>query len=37
MDQLKSLVMEDQVIDWLIERTEFQKKEMEFKELVNRS
>ena len=37
MDQLNSLVMEDQVIDWLIERTEFQKKEMEFKELVNRS
>jgi trigger factor len=37
MDQLKSLVMEDQVIDWLIERTEFQEKEMEFKELVNRS
>ena len=37
MDQLKSLVMEDQVIDWLVERTEFQKKEMEFKELVNRS
>jgi trigger factor len=37
MDQLKSLVMEDQVIDWLIERTEFQKKEMKFKELVNRS
>ena len=37
MDQLKSLVMEDQVIDWLIERTEFQKKEVEFKELVNRS
>ena len=37
MDQLKSLVMEDQVIDWLAERTEFQKKEMEFKELVNRS
>jgi trigger factor len=37
MDQLKSLVMEDQVIDWLIERTEFHKKEMKFKELVNRS
>jgi len=37
MDQVKSAVVEDLVIDWLIERTEFRNKEVEFKELMNRS
>ena len=37
MDQVKSAVLEDQVIDWLIERTEFRNKEVVFKELMNRS
>jgi trigger factor len=37
MDQVKSAVIEDQVIDWLIERTEFRNKEVEFKELMNGS
>jgi len=37
MDQIKSSVIEDLVIDWLIERTEFKNKEVEFKELMNRS
>jgi trigger factor len=37
MDQIKSAVIEDLVIDWLIERTEFQNKEVEFNELMNRS
>ena len=37
MDQIRSAVIEDLVIDWLIERTEFQNKEVEFKELMNRS
>ena len=37
MDQVKSAVVEDLVIDWLIERTEFRDKEVEFKELMNRS
>ena len=35
MDQLKSMVMEDQVVDWLIENTKFSDKETEFKELIN--
>ena len=37
MDQIRSAVIEDLVIDWLMERTEFQNKEVEFKELMNRS
>ena len=37
MDQIKSAVIEDLVIDWLIERTEFQDKAVEFNELMNRS
>jgi FKBP-type peptidyl-prolyl cis-trans isomerase (trigger factor) len=37
MDQIRSAVLEDLVIDWLMERTEFQDKEVEFKELMNRS
>ena len=37
MDQIKSAVIEDLVIEWLIERTDFQDKEVEFKELMNRS
>ena len=37
MDQVKSAVVEDLVIEWLIERTEFRNKEVEFKELMNRS
>ena len=37
MDQIRSAVVEDLVIDWLIERTEFKNKEVEFKELMNRS
>ena len=37
MDQLRSAVIEDLVVDWLMERTEFQNKEVEFKELMNRS
>ena len=37
MDQVKSAVVEEQVIDWLIERTEFRNKEVVFKELMNRS
>ena len=36
-DQIKSSVIEDLVIDWLIERTEFKNKEVEFKELMNRN
>ena len=35
MDQLKSMVMEDQVVDWLIDKTLFTDKETEFKELIN--
>ena len=35
MDQLKSMVMEDQVVDWLIGNTSFTDKETEFKELIN--
>ena len=37
MDQIKSAVIEDLVIEWLIERTDFQDKAVEFKELMNRS
>ena len=37
MDQMKSAVIEDLVIEWLIERTDFHDKEVEFKELMNRS
>ena len=37
MDQIKSAVVEDLVIEWLIERTDFQNKAVEFKELMNRS
>ena len=37
MDQIKSAVIEDLVVDWLIERTEFQNKEVEFNKLMNRS
>ena len=37
MDQIKSAVVEDLVIEWLIERTDFQDKAVEFKELMNRS
>jgi len=37
MDQIRSAVVEDLVIDWLIERTEFKNKEVEFKKLMNRS
>ncbi len=37
MDQIKSAVIEDLVVDWLIERTEFQNKEVEFNTLMNRS
>ena len=37
MDQIRSAVIEDLVVDWLMERTEFQNKEVEFKELMNRS
>jgi hypothetical protein len=29
------MVMEDQVVDWLIENTKFSDKETEFKELIN--
>jgi len=36
MDQIRSAVIEDLVIDWLMERTEFQNKEVEFKELMKR-
>ena len=36
MDQLKSMVMEDQVVDWLTERSTFTEKEIEFKELINK-
>ena len=35
MDQLKSMVMEDQVVDWLIDKTTFTDKDTEFKELIN--
>ena len=35
MDQLKSMVMEDQVVDWLIDKTTFTDQEIEFKELIN--
>ncbi len=35
MDQLRSMVMEDQVVDWLIGKTTFTEKETEFKELIN--
>ena len=35
MDQLRSMVMEDQVVDWLIVKTTFTDKETEFKELIN--
>lgn len=35
MDQLKSTVMEDQVVEWLTERSSFNEKEIEFKELIN--
>ena len=35
MDQLKSMVMEDQVVDWLIDKTTFKDQEIEFKELIN--
>ena len=35
MDQLKSMVMEDQVVDWLIDKTTFTDQEVEFKELIN--
>ena len=35
MDQLRSMVMEDQVVDWLIDKTTFADKETEFKELIN--
>ena len=35
MDQLKSMVMEDQVVDWLIDKTIFTDQEIEFKELIN--
>ena len=37
MDQIKSAVIEDLVIEWLIGRTDFQDKAVEFKELMNRS
>ena len=37
MDQIKSAVIEDLVVDWLIERTEFQNKEVKFNKLMNRS
>ena len=37
MDQLKSMVMEDQVVEWLSEKTTFNEKEIEFKELMNRN
>ena len=37
MDQLKSMVIEDQVVDWLVEKTTFNDKEIEFKELMNRN
>lgn len=37
MDQLKSMVMEDQVVEWLIEKTTFIDKDIEFKELMNRN
>ena len=36
MDQLKSMVMEDQVVDWLTEHSTFTEKEIEFKELINK-
>jgi len=36
MDQLKSMVMEDQVVDWLSERSTFTEKEIEFNELINK-
>ena len=36
MDQLKSMVMEDQVVDWLTDRSTFTEKEIEFKELINK-
>ena len=35
MDKLKSTVMEDQVVEWLTERSSFNEKEIEFKELIN--
>ena len=35
MDQLRSMVMEDQVVDWLIDKTTFKDKDIEFKELIN--
>ena len=35
MDQLRSMVMEDQVVDWLIDKTTFKNKDIEFKELIN--
>ena len=35
MEQLKSTVMEDQVVEWLTERSSFNEKEIEFKELIN--
>ena len=35
MDQLRSMVMEDQVVDWLIDKTTLTDKETEFKELIN--
>ena len=36
MDQLKSMVMEDQVVDWLSERSTYTEKEIEFNELINK-
>ena len=36
MAQLKSMVMEDQVVDWLTEHSTFTEKEIEFKELINK-
>ena len=36
MDQLKSMVMEDQVVDWLTDHSTFTEKEIEFKELINK-
>ena len=35
MEQLKSTVMEDQVVEWLTERSSFNEKEIEFKKLIN--
>ena len=35
MDQFRSMVMEDQVVDWIIDKATFTEKETEFKELIN--